>query len=155
MPSGHLMSSLYNRQDDACRHKCDVPYLPHARRRKVNTMRTPGPRKARPVKVSRTEAVRIRLTPDERAKIETRAEMAGLSFSEFVRLSAQMVEIRGRVEYRAIDALATAGENLNELTSLLRPLMTQDGSRSFYEIDRILTNIKAVVMAVHDKVAAL
>ena len=83
-------------------------------------MDTVSPRQPRPARETRTEIIRVRCTPSERKAIEASADFSGLSLSDFVRAGALSVDIRGRVEQRAIYALADAVEHMNGLGAQLK-----------------------------------
>lgn len=120
-------------------------------------MDTVYPRQIRSARETRTEIVRVRCTPSERKAIEELANVAGQSLSDFVRAGALSVDIRGRVEQRAIYALADAVGHMNVLGAQLKQwLAARDGDDApAASAERVLAEIEAAVRDVHEKVAAL
>jgi predicted DNA-binding protein len=57
----------------------------------------------------------LRLSPNEKEKLEKRAERAGMSLSEYIRRRALGKKIKPKVEEEAIRQIRRAGVNLNQI----------------------------------------
>jgi hypothetical protein len=68
----------------------------------------------------RTSKVEIRLTPTEREEIEARAEAAGLSLSDYVRVAARSATIQSRLDHAATRELAATASTLGRVGGLLK-----------------------------------
>ncbi len=68
----------------------------------------------------RTSKAEIRLTPTERSEIEARAEAAGLSLSDYVRVAARSAVVQSRLDHVATRELAATAGNLGLVGGLLK-----------------------------------
>lgn len=71
-----------------------------------------------PAKANREVVKRFRATPDEVSRIEAKAELAGLNFSEYCRRAVLNKPVVERVPVELRRQLGGAGNNLNQLTKL-------------------------------------
>jgi len=65
---------------------------------------------------NKTITLRFRVSADERKQIETRAEQAGLSVSEYVRRVATSQTVQERLPATLRQTLVGVANNLNQLT---------------------------------------
>ncbi|WP_259253515.1 plasmid mobilization protein, partial [Salinibacter ruber] len=74
-----------------------------------------GGRPRKPESERRSLTHGLRLSPNEKKKLEQRAKRAGLNLSEYIRRRALGKKIQTKVEEEAIRQIRRAGVNLNQI----------------------------------------
>lgn len=78
--------------------------------------RPQGPRQARP----RGRRIDVWVTPDERSEIQRRAELGGLSLSNYLRTAGLNHPIRSVLDYQAVGDLVAVAGDLGRLGGLFK-----------------------------------
>lgn len=82
---------------------------------KEKTSQSKGGRPRKDPEERRSLTHGLRLSPNEKEKLEQRAERAGVSLSKYIRHRALGEEIQTEVEEEAIRQVQRAGVNLNQI----------------------------------------
>ncbi|WP_262300147.1 plasmid mobilization protein [Microvirga sesbaniae] len=120
----------------------DDPAKPAAQKRRK------GGRPALPPHLKRTGKISFTPTPDERAAIESRADAAGLSVADFVRLAAlgRPLTVHQHRELSPADryALQRIGVNLNQIAKHMNAGRSPDGQAVAAAVADLLAFIREV-----------
>lgn len=102
----------------------------------------------------RVRRVLVSVTPEERAEIKRKAQMAGMSVAGYLRASALNAEIRSIYDFAAIRDLCRVSGDLGRFGGLLKLWLAErkgEGA-SAVDVDKLLRDARAVVEEIRQRI---
>lgn len=111
---------------------------------------------ARPVR-DRKRPLRVVVSAEERAEIERRAELTGLSLSAYLRSAGLSHPIRSSLDFHAVRELAQVAGDLGRLGGLLKLWLAEKRGQGapVADVNKLLRETRALQDAIRDRMGRL